>query len=220
MCGDCGEYMRPKTNKRLDENGNKTFSYLCETKEKSRRELCQMKNPQGNLLDQMVCDEIKKIVQNEDRKILFKQLNQAKRQLLSKETSYSTELDHLEKALSDTEKKIENLVLALSQSSDSPAFAYINNQISVLHEQKLEIEKQIEYHNKLLQDQNSLLANFNILIKKLSSFPDSFDMMSIEEKRTVLRALVDKVVWDGTHAHLYFTGSIDENTKPQRGDCK
>ena len=39
VCGHCGSYMRPKANRRLDENGNKTYSYLCETKEKSRRHL-------------------------------------------------------------------------------------------------------------------------------------------------------------------------------------
>ena len=65
-----------------------------------------------------------------------------------------------------------------------------------------------------------MLANFDVLIEKLSSFSDSFDMMSIEEKRTTLRILVDKVVWDGTHVHLYLVGQTDEKTKPQRAGCK
>ena len=70
----------------------------------------------------------------------------------------------------------------------------------------MKIEKQIHTLNELLQNQNILIANFDVLIEKLSSFSDSFDMMSIEEKRTALRILVDKVVWDGTHVHLYLVG--------------
>ena len=58
------------------------------------------------------------------------------------------------------------------------------------------------------------------MIEKLSSFSDSFDMMSIEEKRTTLRILVDKVVWDGTHVHLCLVGQNNEKTKPQRAGCK
>lgn len=220
FCADCGSYMRPKNNRRLDEDGNKRFSYLCETKEKSHGQLCDMKRPDGNLLDKMVCDEIKKIAHGKDNNKFREQLTIAKKQLLSKETANTTELDHLHKTLSDTEKKIENLVLSLSHTSESPAYSYINKQITALHEEKLQVEKQIETLNELLQNQNSLLANFDVLITKLSSFSDSFDMMSVEEKRTTLRILIDKVVWDGTHVHLYLTGSTDEFAKPQGGGCK
>mgnify|MGYP005986042527 FL=1 len=84
----------------------------------------------------------------------------------------------------------------------------------------MKIEKQIHTLNELLQNQNILIANFDVLIEKLSSFSDSFDMMSIEEKRTALRILVDKVVWDGTHVHLYLVGQNNQKTKPQRAGCK
>ena len=89
-----------------------------------------------------------------------------------------------------------------------------------MHEEKTAIEKQIHTLNELLQNQNVLLANFDVLIEKLSSFSDSFDMMPIEEKRTTLRILVDKVVWDGTHVHLCLVGQNGEKTKPQRAGCK
>lgn len=220
FCADCGNYMRPKTNKRVDENGNKTFSYLCETKDKSRKNLCDIKNPQGNLLDKMVCDEIKRIAQGEDSHKFHEQLLLAKKQLLSKETANTTELDQLQKAFRDKEQEIRNLVLSLSHSTDSPAQAYINTQINALHEEKLQIEHQIENLNNLLQNQNLLLADFDILIRKLSSFSDSFDMMTIEEKRATLRLLIDKVIWDGTQIHLYLSGSTDNYLEPNSGGCK
>lgn len=220
FCAHCGSYMRPKANRRLDEKGSKQFSYLCETKEKSHGQICNMKRPAGNLLDKIVCDEIKKMAQGEDREKFQEQLVVAKKHLLSKETSNATEMDHLQKILTDTEKKIENLVLSLSQAAESPAFIYINKQIGALHEEKLQIEQQIENLNASLQSQNVLLANFNVLIARLSSFSDSFDMMSVEEKRAALRTLADKVVWDGVHVHLYLSGSVNEKMKPQHKGSK
>ena len=212
--------MRPKANRSLDENGNKRFSYLCETKEKSHGQLCSMNRPDGNLLDKMVCDKIKEIAQGEDVDKFHEQLKYAKKQLLSKEVSNTTEIDHLQKVLHDTDRKIENLVIALSAANNTPAFSHINKQINNFHEEKMKIEKQIHTLNELLQNQNILLANFDVLIEKLSSFSDSFDMMSIEEKRTTLRILVDKVVWDGTHVHLYLVGQNNQKTKPQQAGCK
>ncbi len=207
FCSDCGAYMRPKANRKLDENGNKTYSYLCETKERSRKHLCSIKNPQGNLLDQMVCNEIKKIAQGENQHKFQEQLTIAQKQLLSADTANTTELDNLQKALSNTNEKLNNLVLSLSQTFDCTVVSYINKQITALHKEKLSIEQQIQHLKELLQNQTTLLTDLDVLIEKLSTFSNSFDMMTIEEKRTILRVLLDKVEWDGIHAHLYLSAS-------------
>lgn len=220
VCGHCGSYMRPKANRRLDENGNKTYSYLCETKEKSRRHLCNIQNPQGNLLDKRVCDEVKRLAKYEDEGKFYEQIKTAKKQLMTSGKSNVTELDILQKSHKDTEKKINNLVQTLSKTTYGSAANYIQDEIETLHKEKLQIEEKIHTLNELLQHQNDILVTFDMMIKKLSSFSESFDMMSVEEKRNVLRVLVDKVVWDGTNAELYLSVSNDEKTKPQRAGCK
>lgn len=220
VCGHCGSYMRPKANRRLDENGNKTYSYLCETKEKSRRHLCNITNPQGNLLDEMVCDKVKRLAKHEDKGKFYEQIKTAKKQLMTSGKSNVTELDILQKSHKDTEKKINNLVQTLSKTTYGSAANYIQDEIETLHKEKLQIEEKIHTLNELLQHQNDILVTFDMMIKKLSSFSESFDMMSVEEKRNVLRVLVDKVVWNGTNAELYLSVSNDEKTKPQRAGCK
>ena len=220
VCGHCGSYMRPKANRRLDENGNKTYSYLCETKEKSRRHLCNITNPQGNLLDERVCDEVKRLAEYEDKEKFHEQIKAAKKQLMTSGKSNVTELDILQKSHKDTEKKINNLVQTLSKTTYGSASNYIQDEIETLHKEKLQIEEKMHTLNELLQHQNDMLVTFDMMIKKLSSFSESFDMMSVEEKRNVLRVLVDKVVWDGTNAELYLSVSNDEKTKPQRAGCK
>ncbi len=214
ICGNCGSYMRPKLNRRLNENGNKCFSYLCETKEKSHGQLCNINRPNGNLLDKMVCEEVRKMAQIEDFDKFHEQLKSAKKRLSFKEKAGGTELGHLQKNLNDTKIKIENLVLTLSQTSENPAAIYIGKEIDALHREKSAIEKQIEALNELIKNQNQFLADFDVLVRQLSSFSESFSIMSVKEKQAILKALLDKAVWDGTNVHLYLYGSADIKAKP------
>lgn len=220
ICGDCGSYMRPKANRKLDENGNKCFSYLCEKKEKSRKHLCSIQNPPGNLLDKMVCDEVKQLMNCEDKNTFQEELKLAKRQLMTNGKSNVNQLDLLQKSHSDIEKKIHNLVNELSKTTYEHASDYIQKEIESLHQEKLQIENQIHTTNELVQHQNEMLVTFDNLIAKLSSFSESFDLMNIEEKRNVLRLLIDKVVWDGTNATIFYSASSNEKMKPQGAGCK
>ena len=58
-CGNCGSFMRPKLSQRTNAQGEKIYSYLCETKERSRCQLCNSKNPNGNELDKMICEQFR-----------------------------------------------------------------------------------------------------------------------------------------------------------------
>ena len=168
----------------------------------------------------MVCDKVKRLAKHEDKGKFYEQIKTAKKQLMTSGKSNVTELDILQKSHKDTEKKINNLVQTLSKTTYGSAANYIQDEIETLHKEKLQIEEKIHTLNELLQHQNDILVTFDMMIKKLSSFSESFDMMSVEEKRNVLRVLVDKVVWNGTNAELYLSVSNDEKTKPQRAGCK
>ena len=69
-----------------------------------------------------------------------------------------------------------------------------------------------------LTSQNELSTEeFDILTQMLSSFRTTIDLLSIEEKRAAIRTIVQKVVWDGTLAHVVLFGAegdVDYTTVP------
>ncbi len=56
-CASCGSYMRPKYG-RTDSSGEKRYYYMCEQKEKSCRQLCDIPNLSGNQLDRQLAELI------------------------------------------------------------------------------------------------------------------------------------------------------------------
>lgn len=218
ICGHCGAYMRPKVYRKLDENGNKTFSYLCETKEKSRLQQCDTKNPRGNELDKMVCDEIKKLSRNDST--FHKQLNIIKKQLLSAEEDSNSELTLLQSTLNKKQNQIKNYIKIISESTPSAATEMILTKINELHTETETLQQQITELMEISNNHGALLPTLDALTDKLSSFADTFDMLSLNEKREILKLLIEKIVWDGMNVHLYLYGTTHEKTEPQQRGCK
>lgn len=218
VCGHCGAYMRPKVYRKVDENGNKTFSYLCETKEKSRQQQCATKNPRGNELDRMVCDEIKKLSRSDST--FHKQLNIIKKQILSAEQHSNSELTLLQTTLTKKEKQISNYIKAISETNQTVATELIMTEISKLHAETEALQQQITELSELTNNHGELLPTLDALTEKLSSFADTFDMLSLNEKREILKLLIEKIVWDGMNVHLYLYGTNYEKTEPQPRGCK
>ena len=46
----------------------------------------------------------------------------------------------------------------------------------------------------------------DMLATALSSLKNNFDILSIHEKRTLIRLLVQKIVWDGKDLHIFMDG--------------
>ena len=166
-----------------------------------------MKNPRGNDVDHFICDEIKKLPRNTS--IFMQQLNSAE-QLLLKESNHSqSELTLLNVSLKDKDNRINTLLKTLSQIDNSITLQYINEEISKLHSEKEDIERQIKELDLVEQDKSKIYDELSALQDKLSDFSSTFDLMPIDDKRTALRKLVKTVLWDGNTVHLYLTGSED-----------
>ncbi|WP_277409769.1 recombinase family protein [Lacrimispora xylanisolvens] len=111
VCGNCNHYMRPKLSGRYNDRGEQIYSYLCSMKEKSRMKCCAIKNADGNLLDRLVIEELKKI--SEDKKEFTRQLEEGRKLLKEEKQDYEQDVSRLEEELSLTEKDIDGLVTSI-----------------------------------------------------------------------------------------------------------
>ncbi len=210
FCGSCGDFMRPKLSQRLNANGEKIYSYLCETKEKSRLKNCNMKNPNGNILDKAICEEIKKL--SENNSAFLKQLREAQKSIQGNTSDCVQRLERFKKELAQNEKKIENLLSSLAATENTSVQKRITEQINALDKENEEIKRQIKELEIISQNQLISDIEFDLLRDRLSYFSESFDTMSVEEKRSTLRMLIDRIVWDGENIHLYLFGAQEEST--------
>ena len=202
----CGDYMRPKLSKRMDAQGEFIYSYLCAMKEKSRCHVCDMKNANGNMLDRVVCEEIKRL--GADSSEFIRQLELGKIQLEGNFEGYD-DLDQLHNALVKNEKKIARLVASLSELEDTATKGSIVKGIDELHSEGELLKSRIAELESLTASHTLSNIEFDIIRQMLTTFRDTIDDMSVEQKRAALRTFVKKVVWDGENVHVYLFGSDD-----------
>lgn len=209
FCGHCGRYMRPKLTTRKNGSGQYIYNYMCETKEKSRKYLCDMSNINGNILDAEICEEITKL--SRDDSAFFRELKKARQSILRDSPDYEKRIREYERKKSDNEKSIQNNVTSLT-TVEGITREYITKDIERLHEENIFLTDKIDEIKCLTSDSDLSDDELNILKDTLSSFSKIFDLMTVEEKREAIRAVVRNVVWDGESIYIYFLGSDDDGT--------
>ncbi|MCI8623300.1 MAG: recombinase family protein [Provencibacterium sp.] len=212
-CGSCGDYMRPKLTSRQTDGGERLFTYLCGTKERSRGRCCTMKNACGNLLDAGILEELKKL--EYDRAHFIRQLDQGRRALTGGQEGCAAALESLNARLSENEETIRSLVAAFSKASGTAAEGYILRQIEELHgegeglrKQREELESEAVSHRLDGEEAERILS-------ELAGLESVVGRMSAEQKRAAVRALVRQAVWDGEKLHLYLSGSAGAFRPPR-----
>ena len=166
-----------------------------------------MKRPNGNELDRLVCEHIKTL--SEDHSKFLKELEQARKSLEEHQGDFDQRLDELKKAQKKTERKIQSLVEALTDTEGSAA-KYITDQINGLDQENESLKEQIENMENLTMGQSLTDLEFDILKEMLKNFSSSFDTMSVEQKRLALRSFVKRIVWDGETVHIFLFGADDK----------
>lgn len=209
FCGDCENYMRPKVTQRKNAEGQYVFNYLCETKEKSRGQLCQMETISGNLVDKMVCEEIAKLGNLDDG--YLKMLKRFQKQIQNDEKSVQMQLDSLRKQEKEIEKRIGNSIVAISATGSEETHRLIEQQIKALQAEQKDISEKIKKQGELACLKTISNEEIERMQKYLSDYGNAFRTLSIEEKRDALRLFVKKVIWDGEQLHIYFFGHNEDD---------
>lgn len=235
ICGKCGSYMRPKKSQRLNANGEYIYSYLCETKEKSHQHNCAVKNPNGNTLDKLVCEQIRML--SEDNEYFIGLIESERRKIQDSSNDYLSQIENKKKIIRENEASIQKLIdsITLTEAGGSKAYELIVEKINSLNTENEILQEQITELIQISESQNLSEAQFDVTCEMLRRFSVMFDEMSIDEKRNALKCLIKRVVWDGVNASIILFASDDpddptsnsfegENEngdlEPLRGDCK
>lgn len=214
VCGNCGEYMRPKLSKRQNTKGEVIYTYLCSMKERSRGHVCSMKNCNGNTLDADITEQLKHLSENGFE--FIRQLEQSRRALLGGRQSCDGEISGLEAEIAANEEKIKGLVSALGKSSGTSAESYILQQIDELHGKGEGLKRRLAELKEQAFGRALADIEFDLLARTLSTFKDTVDKMTVEQKRSAIRTFVKEIIWDGTDAHVVLFGSEYEYEFPKR----
>ncbi len=200
-CGKCGDYMRPKLSDRLTAKGEPVYTYLCTTKERSRGHVCDMKNANGNILDEKIIATVKSFgKQSSD---MAKQITQTKKRINGNREGYDAEVAKIKSQIEENEKDIKALVISLGKTEGTNAEKYIMEQIDELHEKGEGLKKRLAELEAIMQQHNLAEIEFDIIRQLLSTMGENIEEYSVEQKRAAIRTFIRKVVWDGENAHVY-----------------
>ena len=212
----CGSRMYPKVTGRKTADGQVVFPYMCKLKERSRRELCNVRNANGNLLDAAICEQVKHLADHSSD--FMKQLEKAKSAHAGNRSEFETKLSSLRKEQTETQRKITALIDSLADFGDSTAAVHLKKRIEELNAQDATLSSRIRELESLTD--NGVLGSieFDVMRQLLTVFHDNIDDMTVTQKRAAIRTVVRKVVWDGKVAHVVLFGSpedeIDWSTFP------
>ncbi len=207
----CGDYMRPKMTGRVSAEGAFIYSYLCTMKEKSKMQKCVMKNPNGNNLDKLVCEEIKKL--SSQPSMFLAELERLRGEVKTDSESVSAKLDRLSKLRADKQKEIERLTATVANIIGTPAEVHLLKKLNEDSDELKNIEQSIAEFKSIAKQNVMTGSEFDLLKDLLSNFASTFEDMSVEQKRMALRSFIKKIVWDGENAHIYLFGSAEDDVE-------
>ncbi|MDF2537724.1 MAG: Resolvase, N-terminal domain protein [Herbinix sp.] len=201
----CGYAMRPKNypEDRLDERGNRTFAYICSQKEKSKRKNCKTANIHGNTLDQLILKEVFAYTKPDNS--MIENIGKLRDGLSARQCDAGNEIVMLNNIRNEKENRIKQLIVSLSKSDGNDSFVkYIEEQVNQFDTECKEIQKRITDISLTYRNEAFDQSKMDRLVDQIGSFPKSVELLSVHDIREYLRSIIEKVVWDGVDAHIYF----------------
>lgn len=193
----CGSPMRV-TYGRANKNGEVNHYYVCDMKSVSGGSRCKSKNLNGPQTEKIVIDKLKKLTRNKG--LLIKELKKIQNEF--KCSSGTTEIEIINKKITDNEISIKNLVKQLSQNKNSVASQYIITEIENLSKETEELKSKLE---KLKNKNNEAKMNeldLELLINDFSKFNDLIDDADNKQKKYLIASVANIIYWDSSTGEL------------------
>lgn len=204
-CSHCDSFMRAKMkNKTIDKLGRRRFDYMCELKEKSRRQKCQCPNINGLEADDLVMAEIKKLVTPTSK--FYKALKNISSNTFNKDNKNNEEIKTLKSLINKNEKEI-SLLLDKVKYVDVSLLDDISAEIKKLKKTNEELKKQVKAITNIHFNEISDSDTAGLILNIIDTYFTSFDSLDLNTKRNLIRLLVSSVTTDGEDITINFIGA-------------
>ena len=199
-CSQCNSRMFAKQRRNSKERSQKPYDYICNSKLRGGTEICNCRNLSGRQADTLVIESLLPYV-NENKNI-FLHLDKLKREFQKQIQKDPCKV--IEDKIKKNTGEINNLINTLSHDNLGEAFvSRVNEKISELEAENASLLKEQDRlkNNAGSYEESSL--KINQVSDDLISFRRVYKIMTLEEKRTLIKLMVQKIVWDGKKLHVY-----------------
>lgn len=200
-CDRCGRRMFAKRRWGTDRDDVR-FDYICSGKLRGGTASCGCRNLNGRQADALVCEALMQYT-DEDPGI-YPLLEKLRREI--QEQAREEPLEQVEARMRACSAEMDRLVSSLAQGELTPAFVRrVNIRVGELDRELSELSRTREALREEA-DCPDRQTQSNTLAASLSSLKDGFHLLSIHEKRVLIKLLVKQIRWDGENLHLFTDG--------------
>ena len=165
--------------------------------------MCQCQNLNGQQTDDLVCEHLMAYMDTDSD--VYKLLERLKRELPEQEDINPAAA--IEARIQKANAELDNLVRTLGQEHISGALAgRVNARAAQIDQELTELSKE----KARLQAEEGRMSDrtleIDMLTAALSSLKSYFPQLSVYEKRTLIKLLVQKIEWDGKELHIFLYG--------------
>ncbi len=202
FCEKCGSRLFAKPRRSKGANPD-LFDYICNSKLRGGSQMCASQNINGQQADDMVCAYLMKYTRESCS--IYKLLEKLKSDLQGQ--VQENPIVSLDARIKKCGEDMDTLIASLTQTGLSEPFIHrVNARITALDAELAELNNARNHLEKdacLFTDKE---MQVDMLASGLSSLKNCFDQLTIYEKRTLIKLLVQTILWDGKDLHIFVYG--------------
>ena len=198
-CGLCDEKFIVKSDGRP--NRRYLFGYTCKKKDKFGVNICPSKNLPGKKTEEQVISYI----MNFDENKLKKDLNIKK--FSRKVNKFHDKSEELKFEILGLEKEKDKYIDYLKKlTPESPLLKDIELKVLKLNQQIEKFESQKSVYDAQFDMASHEKTDVEQVLKHLAYFKKNFHNLDLDEKKSLLRLVINKLTWNGNELKIFLNG--------------
>lgn len=199
ICKQCGARMFAKPRS----NGKGLFDYICENKLHGGVSICGCQNLSGQQTDDLVCRSLLDYAKGDFG--VGDLLKQLRPKILAE--NQDDKIESVKRKIQITEIQLDQLLATIIQPELTPALARrAGDRAQELDRQLAELKAEMERLQSEERRQAESELRLDWTVHLLTHLKESFETLSIYEKRELARLLIQRAEWDGENLDLFLYG--------------